>query len=88
MADAFDDQQPGLNSPASKLTAITPDDSNDLANICRALYVGSGGNVAVIAAGDSVAVTIPSVPSGAILPIRVKRLMLSNTTAGSFIAMR
>lgn len=74
--------------PASKLIAITPNDSTDLsANEIRALYVGTAGNVAVIARGDTSAVTLTAVPAGTILPIMVVKVMASNTNASNIVGL-
>jgi len=73
-------------APARKLVAVTPSDTADLAaGPCRALHVGVPGNIAVIAAGDSTAVTL-SVGQG-ILPVAVKRVLSTGTSAASIVAL-
>lgn len=72
--------------PASNAAAVTPNDSTDLAATSRAIYVGGAGNLAVITAGGQT-VTFTGVPAGAILPIRASRVMLTNTTATSIMAL-
>lgn len=59
---------------ASSLMTIVPDDDEDLEAITRALYVVAEGDVVVIAEDDTDAVTIPDVPAGTVLPIRVRRV--------------
>lgn len=88
MADEFQTVE-GVTAPAKNIKVITPNDSTDLTDVTKALYIGSAGAVAVIAADDTVAVTIPGVQAGSILPIRVKRVMATNTTvtAGNIIAL-
>jgi hypothetical protein len=73
--------------PCVELAAITTSDTVDLPKIARTIYVGAGGNIALIAAGDSSAVTLVAVPGGTILPIRVKRVLVTGTTAASLVAM-
>lgn len=73
-------------NPAGTLAAVTPSDSTDLGS-CRALYVGGAGNVAVLAAGNSAAVTLVSVSAGTILPVRVRKVMSTNTTATNIVAL-
>jgi hypothetical protein len=51
------------------------------------VYVGTAGNVALMAVGDSAAVTFTAVPAGTILPIRIKRVMSTNTTASTIVAI-
>lgn len=66
--------------------AVTPSDTVELTNVSRAIYVGTGGNVVAIRQ-DGVSVTIPSVPSGTILPIRAKRIASTGTTATGIVAL-
>jgi hypothetical protein len=81
-------EKPDWTAPATKLVAVTPHDDNDLAGgICRALWVGGAGNVAVIAADDTDPVTIVAVSAGRELPISVKRVRATNTTATSIVAL-
>jgi hypothetical protein len=74
--------------------AVTKDDANDLATApTRGLYVGGTGNVAVIMAADNTsggagtAVTFSGVAAGTVLPIRVRRVMSTNTTATGIVAL-
>lgn len=76
-----------LDASARKLAAVTPHDSNELAFVTKAIYVGGAGNVSVIAADDSTAVTFVGVPAGAILPVRAKIVRATSTTATSIVAM-
>lgn len=69
-----------------KLLAVTPNDSTALSGgPCRALWVGTAGNVAVIADGDSSAVTLVNV-SG-LVPIEARLVMSTNTTASDIVAI-
>lgn len=81
MADLFASHAPGLDAPAQKAFAITPDDNADLALSTRALYTGKGGTLVCILLDDSAEVTFTSLPSGMILPVRVKRVKSTGTTA-------
>ena len=74
------------DDPGDRLTLVTPSDSTDLTG-ARGVYVGTAGNVALMAIGDSAAVTFTAVPAGTILPIRIKRVMSTNTTASTIIAI-
>lgn len=71
---------------ARNLTAITKSDSTVLISL-RALWVGGAGDVAVIAVGDTVAVTITAVPAGTLLPIAVSKVMSTNTTATNIVGL-
>lgn len=73
-------------APASGAEAVTPSDSVDLSTVSRAIYVGGAGNVAA-AMLDGTVVTFSSVPAGTILPIRVKRINNTNTSATLMVAI-
>jgi hypothetical protein len=62
------------------------DDNTDI-KACF-VYVGVGGDLNVIAAGDTTSVILKNVPTGSLLPIKITRVKLSNTTASSLVAVR
>lgn len=76
-----------LASPASSMDAITPHDTNDLANVSRAVYVGVAGDVKVRAVKNGSDVTLKNVAAGAVLPIRVSRIFATGTTASSIVVL-
>ena len=86
MADNFTSYSSGLDSPAMNAAAITLSDSVNLAFASRGVYVGVGGNISVLMAGGST-VTFLGVFGGTILPIRINRVNLTNTTASNLIAL-
>lgn len=86
--DDFNNYSPGLDAPATRGAAITPNDSADLAFATRAVYVGGAGNIAAILQGDTVAVTFTGVVAGSILPIRVARVLATGTTATALVGLR
>lgn len=67
--------------PAVTAADITPSDSTVLSPVTRGLWIGTGGDIALIMADDSAAKTFKNVPSGVLLPFSVKKVMLTNTTA-------
>ena len=77
---------PELDSPAGRAAAVTPSDSAYLTSASRALYVGGAGDVALVTVGDDT-VTFVAVPAGSILPVRVKRVLATGTTATSILAL-
>ena len=77
---AIDKSRGGLGEPAVHAEAVTPSDADELTTVSRALFVGGAGNVAVVMlAGD--AVTFAGVTAGSFLPIRVKQVKSTDTTA-------
>lgn len=85
MHDPFHNRSSGLESPATRLAGVTPDDTADLDFATRAIAVGSEGFVHLITvAGDTGRVYL--VP-GAPFPIRVRRVLASGTTASDIVAL-
>lgn len=87
MTDLYARHQPGLDSPAFRAAAVTPSDSADLAIASRALYVGGNGDISLILVGDTNPVTLAGVPAGSVLPLRVRRIRQTGTTATAIVAL-
>lgn len=66
---------------------IVPSDVDDIDAITRAVYVGSGGNMVVRMSGSGGNVTFRNIPSGALLPIRISRVLATGTTAADIIGL-
>ncbi|MGA0837813.1 MAG: spike base protein, RCAP_Rcc01079 family [Ilumatobacteraceae bacterium] len=66
--------------------AVTPSDSTDLTTLARAIYVGGAGNVVAVQ-HDGTAVTFTGVPAGTVLPIAVRRINSTSTTATAIVAL-
>jgi hypothetical protein len=76
----------GPTDPATGGFAVTPSDSTVLTAV-RALWVGGAGNVAVVFRNTATAVTLVGVPAGTLLPTSVVKVMSTNTTASSIVAL-
>jgi hypothetical protein len=72
---------------ASSAFAITPSNTTDLSVVTSALYVGFTGNISVICSGDTEFVTFFNVPGGSFLPLHVKRVVSSGTTASGIVGV-
>jgi hypothetical protein len=85
----FDSEQYTLlnaMTPGVSLRSITKDDDNDLPDgVCKGVYVGTQGNLAVICKDDTSAVTL--VAAVGWLPIRAKRVLSTGTTAAGLVAV-
>lgn len=76
----------GGSEPAGHAFAVTPNDSAELSYITRALYVGGAGSVAVVTAqGD--AVTFVGVTAGSVLPVRVRKVNATGTSATNIVGL-
>lgn len=78
---------PSDSVSAENAAALTPSDSFTFL-ATRGLWVGGGGNVAVVMANDSsAAVTFTNVAPGTVLPLRVTKVMNTNTTATGIVGL-
>lgn len=83
----------GINAvlPASGAKSITPSDSTSFPFVTKSIYVGTGGNIAVVLVteGDTAGkVTVFSnVLGGTILPVQATRVNSTSTTASNLVAM-
>lgn len=73
-------------SPARSAITVTPSDGSDLPHISRALYIGQGGDVTVEMADGDIT-TFEGVPGGTILPLRIKQVRSTATTATGIISL-
>lgn len=73
------------DSCAASAVAITRADS-DLAHPVRSLYVGTAGNLRVTTVNGQ-DVTFVGVLAGTIIPVSVKRVWLTNTTANNIVGL-
>jgi hypothetical protein len=85
--DNFRHAPGSASSSVQNAVAVTPHESNDLASVSRALYIGGAGNLTVTMAGGGSNVTFTAVPAGSFLPIRVSKVLATGTTATSIVAL-
>lgn len=86
MADKFEIYTESLDGPATGIASVTPHDTNELAQASRAIFVGSAGDVAVEMIDGSSA-TLVGVVAGALLPIRVNKVLATGTTASDIVSL-
>jgi hypothetical protein len=80
---------PGGSLPSAPLRNafdITPHDTNELEAVTRAIWVGVAGNLRVKTVGDDT-VTFVGVGAGDLLPIRVKVVLSTGTSASSILGL-
>jgi hypothetical protein len=70
---------------AIKSVDVTPDDNNDLAIIGAIIFVGTGGNLEVTTVSGDI-VIYKNLPDAYTLPVQVRRVKATNTTATDIIA--
>lgn len=73
--------------PAEFAVAVTPSDSADLTDDARCLWIGGAGAVKVTTVGGSTE-TFSGCTAGSILPVQVRRVFSTGTTATLILALR
>ncbi len=73
--------------PYRDAASITPNDSADLPDLSRGIFVGTGGALTVRLLDASADVVFANIPNGTLLPISVRRVMVTGTTASGLIAL-
>lgn len=86
MSEKYQGRADDIAAPARGGFAITTSDSADLLAETRAIYVGSAGDlVAVLASGDEV--SFVGLGGGTVLPVRVRRVKATGTSAGHLVGL-
>lgn len=89
MADLWANTTDGITAPASGARAIVPSNTADYstdagAKVFRALYIGTGGDVRVLTVENE---DVTFVGATGIIPVRVKRVFATNTTATNIVGL-
>ncbi len=76
-----------MDWPASRAVAVTPSDTDELVNVSRGIFVGNTGDLTVVLGDDSAAVTFENIADGTLLPLRVRQVLSTGTTATGIVAL-
>lgn len=78
-----------IDSPARKAFNIAPNNATDLAIATKAIYIGGAGTLSVELVGDEPgsSVTFTGISAGSLLPIRVRKVLATGTTATLLIGL-
>lgn len=87
MPDAFSGTLDSVSSPATRGVVVVPDDVSPLADVPKALFVGSGGTLVVRGAGGGADVALRRVADGTIIPFRALFVRATGTTAADIVAL-
>ena len=90
MADAFVGAGDIVSGPARRVVVVVPHDANDLVDIPKGVYVGTGGDLTMIgvdAPANASGVTWKNVPAGALIPFRPRRILSTGTSAANMLAL-
>lgn len=86
MSDKFEGRARSFDGPANDGFSVTPNDVAALAEITRAIYVGTAGNISLTLTSGA-ALTFINVPSGTLLPVRATEVKSTGTTATDLIGL-
>ena len=86
MVDKFEGKTVGNDAPIARYAVIVPNDTVDLPNPVRAIYVGSTGDLTVTGFDGEIA-TFRNLPVG-LWGIMAKRVHSTGTTAGDLVGGR
>lgn len=87
MPDQFSNNADQVSAPATRAVAVTPHDSNALTDIPKALFVGTGGTIAMRGVNGASDQSWKNVPSGSVLPFRAQYIRATGTTAADILAL-
>lgn len=87
MADSFSNRADQVSAPATRAVAIIPSDTVAVADIPKALYVGTGGTIAMRGVAGTSDQSWKNVPSGTVLPFRAQYVRATGTTAADMLAL-
>lgn len=87
MTDYFQSSADSVSSPSRRALAVTPHDTSPLTDIPKALYVGTGGNIAMRGVDGTADQVWKNVPAGAVLPFRASHVRATGTTATDILAL-
>ena len=86
MTDRFEHVTDTPNSPSRSVLPVTPDDAAPLPQLPKALYVGTGGDVALRCVDDQADVVFRNVPAGGLIRARARFVRATGTTAAHILA--
>jgi hypothetical protein len=87
MTDSFSGVVDSVGAPARRAAAVVPSDSEALAEVPKALFVGTGGSITMRGIGGSADQLWKNVPDGAVLPFRAQYIRATGTTAADILAL-
>lgn len=87
MADQFQYVADQVSAPATRVGVVTPSDAAPLADVPKALWVGTGGDLTVRGAGGGADAVLRNVPAGSVVPVRAQFVRATGTTVADIVAL-
>jgi hypothetical protein len=86
LMDKFSEYPTTLTAPARDARAIVPNDTVDLPELPRAIYIGQTGNVSARLASGATIMFL-NAQAGSCLPVRVRGINATGTTALGIVSL-
>lgn len=83
--DKFFPEMDSVITSGRRAVLAAPHDTNELAEVPKAVFVGTGGNIAMRGPDDTVDTVWKNVANGQILPFRPRYIRSTLTTAADII---
>lgn len=87
MSDGFAGVVDSVGSPARRAVAVVPSDTEALAEVPKALFVGTGGSLTMRGIGGGADQLWKNVADGTVLPFRAEYVRATGTSAADILAL-
>jgi hypothetical protein len=87
MSDGFSAMADSVGAPARRAAAVAPSDTEALAEVPKALFVGTGGSLVMRGVGGGADQLWKNVADGTVLPFRAEYVRATGTTAADILAL-
>jgi len=87
MSDGFSGVVDSVGSPARRAAAVVPSDTQPLAEVPKALFVGTGGTLTMRGVGGGADQLWKNVADGTVLPFRAEYVRATGTSAADILAL-
>lgn len=87
MTDHFDTRADSVFAPSRKPFPIAPNDAAEISPLPKALYIGTGGDVALRGVDGTQDVVFKNVASGDRIEVRAMYLRATGTTAQDIVGL-
>lgn len=74
-------------APAQNCFAVTPHDTTTLPLVTKSIYIGLGGDLALLPLRGDTVVIFRNLPDGMILDVRARTILASGTTASDIVGL-
>lgn len=74
-------------APAQNCFAVTPHDVSALPFVTKSIYIGFGGDLALLPLRGETVVIFRNLPDGMMLDVRARAILASGTTASAIIGL-